>query len=100
MSRQSAKVDDNCRLDVKCRGFWSSSQDAFFDMRVFNPVALSHQSTTVQAVYKSQKQEKRAYDQRVREIEYGTFTPCYVHNKRNGLISCHLLLPTSKDDFG
>ena len=76
MSRQSAKVDDNCRLDVKCRGFWSSSQDAFFDMRVFNPVALSHQSTTVQAIYKSQKQEKkRAYDQRVREIEYGSFTP-------------------------
>ena len=25
MNCQSAKVDNNCRLDVKCRGFWSSS---------------------------------------------------------------------------
>ena len=75
MNRQSAKVDDNCRLDVKCRGFWSSSQDAFFDVRVFNPLASSHQSTTVQAIYKSQEQEKkRAYDQRIREIEYRSFT--------------------------
>ena len=47
MNRQSAKVDNNCRLDVKCRGFWSSSQDAFFDVRVFNPLASSHQSTTI-----------------------------------------------------
>ena len=76
MNRQSAKVDNNCRLDVKCRGFWSSSQDAFFDVRVFNPLASSHQSTTVQAIYKSQEQEKkRAYGQRVREIKYGLFTP-------------------------
>ena len=76
MNRLSAKVDDNCRLDVKCRGFWSSSQDAFFDVRVFNPLALSHQSTIIQATYKSQEQEKkRAYDQRVQEIEYGSFTP-------------------------
>ena len=50
MNCQSAKVDDNCRLDVKCREFWSSSQDAFFDVRGFNPPTLSHQSTTVQAI--------------------------------------------------
>ena len=59
-----------------CRGFWSSSQDAFFDVRVFNPLALSYQSTTMQAIYKSQEQEKkRSYNQRVCEIEYGSFTP-------------------------
>ena len=29
MNRQSAKVDDNYQLHMKCRGFWSSSQDAF-----------------------------------------------------------------------
>lgn len=76
MNHQSAKMDDNCRLDVKCRGFWSGSQDAFFDVRVFNPLASSHQSASIQAIYKAQEQEKkRAYDQRVREIEHGSFTP-------------------------
>ena len=37
MNCRSAKTDDNCHLDVKCRGFWSSSQDAFFDVRVLTP---------------------------------------------------------------
>ena len=76
MNCRSAKTDDNCHLDVKCRGFWSSSQDAFFDVRVFNPLASSYQSSTIQAIYKSQGQEKnRAYHQRIREIEYVSFTP-------------------------
>ena len=35
MNHQSAKVDDNCRLDMKCRRFWSSSQDAFFGVSFF-----------------------------------------------------------------
>ena len=62
MNCRSAKADDNYGLDVKYRGFWSSFQDAFFDVRVFNPLALSHQSSTIQAIYKSQEQEKnRAY---------------------------------------
>lgn len=37
MNYQSAKVDDNCRLDVKCRGFWSKPPDALFDVRVSTP---------------------------------------------------------------
>ena len=59
---------------MKCRGYWSSSQDALFDVRAFNPLASSHQSSTIQAIHKSQEQKKRAYDQRIREIEYGSFT--------------------------
>ena len=43
---------------------------------VLNPLASSHQSSTIQAIYKSQEQEKkRAYEQRIREIEYRSFTP-------------------------
>ena len=75
----------------------------FFDVRVFNPLASSHQNTTIQAIYKSQEQEKkRAYDQRVREVKYGSFTPLVmsITGGMHGPISYHLLPPTSKDDFG
>ena len=34
MNRQSAKVDDNYQLHMKCRGFWSSSQDAFYEAAI------------------------------------------------------------------
>ena len=45
-------------------------------MRVFNPLASSYQRTNIQTIYKSQEGEKkRAYDQKIREIEHGSFTP-------------------------
>ena len=49
---------------------------AFFDIRVFNPLAPSYQNTPVAQCYRRNEQEnKRAYDQRVREIEHGSFSP-------------------------
>ena len=47
-----------------------------FDIRVCNPHAPSNRHTSPSAWYKKHEKEKRrAYDQRVREIEHGTFTP-------------------------
>jgi hypothetical protein len=76
MTMRSANTDDNSRLDIKCRGFWNSGQDAFFDVRVFNPLAPSHRSKSLSSVYQSNEKEKRrTYEQRIREVEYGSFTP-------------------------
>ena len=76
LNYHSAKTEDNCRLDIKCSGFWSASQDAFFDVRVFNPMASSNQTSDINTIYKShEKEKKRGYDQRIREVEYGSFTP-------------------------
>ena len=70
---RSANTDDNARLDIRARGFWNNSQDAFFDVRVFYPNAPSSRSTDA---YKRHEQaKKREYGQRVREIECGVFTP-------------------------
>ena len=76
LNYHSAKTEDNCQLDIKCSGFWSASQDAFFDVRVFNPMASSNQTSDINTIYNSnEKEKKRGYDQRIKEIEYGSFTP-------------------------
>ena len=74
---RSAIREDGARLDVAAESFWSTDrQRAFFDVRVFNPFAQSHRNTPLTQCYKKNEQEKkRAYDERVREVEHGTFSP-------------------------
>ena len=40
----SAIDGDEARLDIRARGFWQTGQNAFFDIRVFNPLAKRHVS--------------------------------------------------------
>ena len=71
-----SNVQDGAHLDVRA-GFWGDRhQSAFFDVRMFNPFALSNRRRTLASCYRHHEREKRReYDQRVREIEHGTFTP-------------------------
>ena len=72
----SANTNDGARLDIRARGFWNASQDAFFDVRVFCPNSSSNRSTMTSSAYRKHEQaKKREYGQRVREIEHGVFTP-------------------------
>ena len=73
---RTANVKDDASLNIAANGFWGGRfEKAFFDVRIFNPCTqLNHQSS-LQATYKKHEQLKRRhYDQRVREIEHGTFT--------------------------
>ena len=74
---QTANTEDGARLDIKAQGFWENNrQSAFFDVRVFNPLADTYRSLTLPACYRRHEQEKkRAYDQRIREVEHGCFSP-------------------------
>jgi hypothetical protein len=64
------------RLDISGRGFWQRGQRAFFDVRVFNPLAQGYASRTIESLFRQQEREKkRSYNQRVINIENGTFTP-------------------------
>ena len=58
-------------------GFWGGrSERTFLDVRVFNPHAASNRNITIGKCYtKHEKEKKRAYEQRVREIEHACFTP-------------------------
>lgn len=73
----SANIQDGARLDIKANGFWGGNYESvFFDVRVFNPFALSNRHSSVSAAYRHhENQKKRQYEQRVREVEHSSFTP-------------------------
>ena len=49
---------------------------AFFDIRVVNPFSSTYRNLSLSSAYKRVEEEKkRKYDQRIREIEYGSFFP-------------------------
>ena len=73
----TANSEDGARLDVVTREFWDRNrQRAFFDVRVFNPFACSYFPSQLSRCYQLHEREKRrAYDERVREVERACFSP-------------------------
>ena len=73
---KTTNTEDEARLDVAARNFWSQGTKAFADIRIFNPLARSYLNQTIAAAHLSnEKQKKREYNQRVLEVEHGCFTP-------------------------
>ena len=76
LSHATAISDDGARLDIAANGFWGGRfERAFFDVRVFNPHAPSNRQPLPACYRKHENLKKCAYEQRVREIERGSFTP-------------------------
>ena len=76
--QRHANTDSEARLDVAARGFWQEHEMAFFDIRVFNPFAKSYlnQNQSLESVFRNhENQKKKSYNQRVIQVEHGTFTP-------------------------
>ena len=77
---RSANTDDQARLDVAASGIWGGRfERTFVDVRVFNPHASSNRSNSIAACYvKHEREKKRAYEQRVRNIEHASFVPAVL----------------------
>ena len=73
----STNAQEGARLDIAADGFWGGHfERAFVDVRVFNPYTASNQHQQQSAVYrKHENEKKRMYEQRIREVEHGSFTP-------------------------
>ena len=72
----STLIGDEARPDVRARGFWRNGQNAYFDIRVTNADAESQRSVDIKKVLsKHEKEKKRHYNNRIMNIEQGTFTP-------------------------
>ena len=73
----SSNTSDGARLDIAVNGFWGGRfERTYLDVRVFNPLAVSNRSTSINSCYRKHEDEKkRAYEQRVCEVEHSTFTP-------------------------
>jgi hypothetical protein len=73
---RSANTSDEAKLDISARSFWIRGQRAFFDVRVFYPLAHSYRNQELHAIHRSHEMEKRRqYNQRVIQVEHGSFTP-------------------------
>ena len=58
------------------RDFWSVGEDAFFDVRVFYPCALSYLAKSLPSTFLWHENQKKAqYGERIRQLEKGSFTP-------------------------
>ena len=67
---------DEARPDLRARGFWRHGQNAYFDVRVTNTNSASQSNLTTAKVYaKHEKEKKKNYNQRIMQVEHGTFTP-------------------------
>ena len=72
----NSNLADEARLDICARGFWASGQMAFYDVRVFNPLAKRYRNIPLPKCYQVNEKEKKVkYNNRIIEIEHGTLTP-------------------------
>ena len=76
LNEKTANITDEARVDIAARGFWIYGQRAFFDIRVFNPMARRYGSQELTKAYGINKREKnRQYNERIFEVEHGSINP-------------------------
>ena len=75
-SGNTSKEPEKARADVSAIGVWSSMERTFLDVRVTHPHSPSFAGLTSEQLYKKHEQEKkRKYNDRVLNVDRGTFTP-------------------------
>ena len=67
---------DEARPDIRARGVWRPGQNAYFDIRITNTNSASHVHQPPEKILiKYERHKKRDYNNRIMNIEHGTFTP-------------------------
>ena len=77
LQRSSSHTNrEGARLDIVAENFRSRDrQRSFFDVRVFIPLSQTYQNTSLaQCFRKNELEKRRAYDERIREREHGSFS--------------------------
>ena len=73
---RSAVIGAEARLDFKEGGFWSRGVTAFFDVRVTHVNSRCNQGKETSTILTEQEEgKKQKYQQRVLNVEMGSFTP-------------------------
>ena len=94
----STLTADQARPDVRARGFYRAGQQAYFDIKVLNPNAESYSKLLMKIVYdRAEKQKIRAYNDRIVNVEHGTFVPLIFSTsgelvvRLRHLLSCYVI---------
>ena len=76
---RTANTSNEARLDISARGVWTKGQRAFFDIRVFDSSARRYKGLGLPRCYqRNENEKKRNYNERILQIENGSFTQNYV----------------------
>ena len=76
LQSRTSNSSKKARVDIRTRGFWERGQQAFFDLKVFNPKAGCYSNKSLHQCHVMNEQEKkRAYNERILKVDHGTFTP-------------------------
>jgi len=76
LQERTANVKREARLDISALSFWIPGQRVFFGVRVFNLHAQRYRCSELKRCFQTnEKEKKRQYNERVLQIENGTFTP-------------------------
>ena len=83
------------RQRLEAGGFWTPRVTAFFDVRVTYVNSRSNQGKHTATTFKEQENEKkRKYNQRVMDVEMGTFTPLVFGTNGGMGLDCQNFLRT------
>ena len=84
LSTKSAVTTDEAKADIQARGFWGDyKQQAFFDVKVFNPYAKTYRDTPLANCYrKCELMKKRLYEECIREVKPWVFHTSNLLNSR------------------
>ena len=75
LNLRTAVTSPEARLEFKAGGFWSRGVTAFFDVRETHVNSKCSQGKETSTIFKEQEEEKkRKYQQRVLDVEMGSFT--------------------------
>lgn len=101
LARRTANVSNEARVDVSARGFWTRGQRAYFDIRIFDPMAHCHRDLTLDAAHRRNEQEKnRAYEERIQNVDQ-LLHPGSIHDgRRDGTKGAELLRKTRRNTGG
>ena len=73
---RSGNTAEKARCDVAGVGVWGAYEKTFLDIRIMHPNSRSYLNKPIKDVYASHEQKKkRLYNERVLQIEQGSFTP-------------------------
>ena len=72
----NGNIAEKARLDVSGIGVWAPQERTFIDVRIFHPNAPSHVNKDIPKLYATNEKEKKsAYNERIINVEKGSFTP-------------------------
>ena len=59
LGSRTANTTNEARLDIRARGVWEQEQQAFLDLRIFDPNACRYLNKSLQQCHVMNEQEKK-----------------------------------------